>query len=414
MLGKEEKRKADMGVLDFFKKDKQLVLDYDNFEEWPRRLIEDTGFDKELKKFISRYQKKRAEVEDAVDELHDEEKINSLQENVKHIVRENIKIISEKADQVLNFEFLNEFFLIESQQKEFIELVNQFKQKTRKNFSTAEDYFEEESERLKKKMSELEDLVINFSRVLEEKNYHKIIKIKEVCDEHKTNLKNRRKLKRRKRAVKKSIDKIQKKIESIKEKIEEYIEKSSSKEYEKIQIEEEDLQKKLKKINKEYKEFVTELLEDLREKVKMTQGMKDLLLKLKLDASTTIENLTSSKIKKIKKLSEEAEEGFKERLKELYEKLHRDKKTVEDVKKKVESLKKKTLSDITALNILEQKKFLRREKKRLLEKEKKLEKLKEEMKKYDAEKTKEELLNNIQEFTSVIKNAGVYDEEEKE
>jgi hypothetical protein len=369
---KEQGGKTLMRILDLLKRakpTKELVLDDNAPVHWPQKLLEHRNLDDEFKAFVNHLNKLTEETRRSLQKFTNEDVLASIPDRARTMNALHGNEYVSQVNKLLATIQFSDIFTFEKQQDSYFEANSAFKSSSTKHANVLKEFLHDELKTTQTHLQQIEDTIINFTKVLEEKGFPQIKKIQEIN----LRLQKMTELQDKYQKLLESLEIDRKRTNEKRVKIEEDI-----KEQQTLVRNEESLHalEKIRKIDEELFKIAAQyasLCEDVlaiykkNSSLELQVPVKKMLEVLPKDPLAFI-NTNAEVIKQtFEGIVTQFEEERPGNVKSVVERLSRLSQTVEQDARKIQTaapdqraLKKEMMKDIAALNIYDKMQFLLR------------------------------------------------------
>jgi hypothetical protein len=180
---KEQGGRSSMRILDLLKRakpTKELVLDGQAPTQWPQQLLEYRGIDEEFKTFTNRLNKHLEETRRSLLKFTNEDVLASVPDRARTMNALHGNEYVSQVNKLLATVQFNDLFAFEKQQDVYFEANSAFKGSSSKNANVLKEFLHDELKVTQTHLQQIEDLIINFTKTLEEKGFPQIRKIQDI------------------------------------------------------------------------------------------------------------------------------------------------------------------------------------------------------------------------------------------
>ncbi len=228
-----------MGLLDIFGGQSRLTLDVATMERWPERLIRRQRLNRAMDAYLRDIAQAKQALASARQRLTSADLQERVPERAKSIYEEHLPTILDAVNELeAGAAFVDNLFLVEEQQQEFLRALSEFKEQTMKPQEALSEFCGDELALLRERVRDLEDAVLSITPVLEETHFKNIRELKVLIDTYKATRGKEEKLKQLYTELQNEIEELENKKRRIKEKINYYVERAKNSRFQELIAEE--------------------------------------------------------------------------------------------------------------------------------------------------------------------------------
>lgn len=218
-----------MGILDFFKGEpRTLTLDVATLQSWPEKLVRLQRIDKEIESFKRMVDSHRHTISAIKARLTHPSIREELDSRLQPIHDEHAPLVVDAVDDLMDeADFFGGVFLMEEQQKNFLQALETYRQRMQKSSAALKEIHGQALRTLEEHIHELEDLVLLGSAALDEKGFDSIKEIKIMVENRAQDDEKREKLIALKSQMEVKLVELKEKREKIMTKIDHYMERAN-------------------------------------------------------------------------------------------------------------------------------------------------------------------------------------------
>ncbi len=346
----------------------KITLDTNEMDEWASKLIAHFELKKKFKQFLEESQKTKDKLHDSLSPFKDEDVLSKIPERARTVSTLHGNEFVQQTEKLLEKAHFTDLYSFEEEHAEFLEAINEFRERTKKNASALEEFLGKQLKESHKLIIELEDRILNFMKVLEETKFHYI---QQVHDAHQRLLD----LEIQREKYQELLESLQidmKRTEKKRAKIEEEIKKQRTLiRNEQAQDALEQLQELEVEFDKTINKFEVAAKDTLRyyqrysEELELDSEVKNSLEGISSDATGWLESSPDKVTHAMRHAADQIDsegrgnvQNLVSRLVDLANTAEQEGKKAKDILPKQRSLKKEIIRDVAALSIYDQQQFL--------------------------------------------------------
>lgn len=159
-----------MGILNFLKnsfKQKELVLDEQHPDQWPKQLVEHLSLDSLFQEFQDQIQALIKDLNNSLKKFSDEGVLSAIPDRARTMNALHGKEYVTQVQKLLKAIQFSDLFTFEKEQATYLEANSAFKDQITKNTSVLREFMHEELKATQAILQQIEDKVLVFMKILE-------------------------------------------------------------------------------------------------------------------------------------------------------------------------------------------------------------------------------------------------------
>jgi ribosomal protein L17 len=164
-----------------FKSGGPITLEEKEQDQWAQKLVAHLDLDKDFSQFQEEMQGLGEETTDSLRKFTDEGVLSAIPDRARTMNALHGNEYAQQVHKLLKSVQFTDLFSFEKQQDKFFETTSGFKDQTAKNTSVLKEFLHDELKETQSLLQKLEDRVIAFAKILEEKKFPLVRKVHELC-----------------------------------------------------------------------------------------------------------------------------------------------------------------------------------------------------------------------------------------